>query len=66
MEFMEYVNEVRPTIQNKIQHHDEELFNTNARFSSIVHHIFKKLKKYNQKVKDIKQVRASVITNWLK
>ena len=65
MEFMEYVNEVRPTIQNKIVNHSEQLFNTNARFNSIVSQIFKKLKKYNQKVENIKQVRASVITNWL-
>lgn len=66
MEFMEYVNEVRPIIQNKIINHSEQLFNTNARFNAIVYHIFKKLKKYNQKVENIKQVRASVITNWLK
>ncbi|QAA81952.1 hypothetical protein EI546_09600 [Aequorivita sp. H23M31] len=65
MEFMEYVNEVRPTIQNKLQNHSEQLFNTNARFNSIVYHIFKKLKKYNQKAENIKQIRASVITNWL-
>ena len=65
MEFIEYANEVRPTIQNKIGNHSEQLFNTNARFNAIVYHIFKKLKKYNQKAENIKQVRASVITNWL-
>ena len=65
MEFMEYANEVRPTIQNKLQNHSEQLFPTNARFNSIVYQINKKLKKYNQKVQDIKQIRASVITNWL-
>ena len=65
MEFMEYANEVRPIIQNKIGNHSEQLFNTNARFNAIVYHIFKKLKKYNQKVENIKQIRASVITNWL-
>lgn len=65
MEFMEYTNEVRPTIQNKLQNHSEQLFPTNARFNSIVYQINKKLKKYNQKVQDIKQIRASVITIWL-
>ena len=65
MEFMEYENEVRPTIQDKIQNHSEQLFPTNARFNSIVYQINKKLKKYNQKVQDIKQIRASVITIWL-
>jgi integrase/recombinase XerD len=65
MEFMEYANEVRPIIQNKLQNHSEQLFPTNARFNSIVYQIFKKLKKYNQKAENIKQIRASVITNWL-
>lgn len=65
MEFIDYINEVRPTIQNKIGNQREQLFNTNARFNSIIYHIFKKLKKYNGKVENIKQIRASVITNWL-
>jgi site-specific recombinase XerD len=38
---------------------------SNARFNPIMYHIFKKLKKYNQKVENIKQIRASVITNCL-
>jgi|TARA_B110000879_G_C11114843_1_gene489056 integrase/recombinase XerD len=38
---------------------------SNARFNAIMYHIFKKLKKYNQKVENIKKIRASVITNWL-
>jgi len=65
MEFMEYQNEVRPVIQNKLKNHTDQLFPTNARFNSITHHIFKKLKKYNQKVDNVKQIRASVITIWL-
>ena len=65
MEFIEYQNEIRPIIQDKLQNHSEQLFNSNARFNSIIYHIFKKLKKYNQKVENIKQIRASVITNWL-
>ncbi len=65
MEFMEYTNEVRPVIQNKLKNHSEQLFPTNARFNAIVYELNKKLKKYNQKVQDMKQIRASVITNWL-
>jgi len=65
MELIEYQNEIRPTMQNKLQNHSEQLFNANARFSSIIHHIFKKLKKLNNNVENIKQIRASVITNWL-
>jgi site-specific recombinase XerC len=38
---------------------------SNTRFNAIMYHIFKKLKKYNQKVENIKQIRASVITNGL-
>ena len=64
MEFIEYQNEIRPTIQNKLQNHSEQLFPTNARFSSIIYQITKKLKK-NNNVENIKQIRASVITNWL-
>lgn len=65
MEFMEYVNEIRPSIQKRMQNHTEQLFPINTRFSIITYHLFKKLKKYNQKVKNVKQIRASVITNWL-
>lgn len=64
MEFVEYANEVRPTIQNKLQNHTEQLFPTNARFSAIVYELNKKLKKYNNKVDSVKQIRPSVITLW--
>jgi integrase/recombinase XerD len=65
MELIEYQNEIRPIIQNKLQNHSEQLFPSNARFSSIIYHIFKKIKKINNNVENIKQIRASVITNWL-
>ena len=65
MELMEYQNEVRPMLQKRMQNHTEQLFPINTRFSIITYQLFKKLKKYNQKVDSIKQVRASVITNWL-
>ena len=65
MEFIEYVNEVRPMIQNSVKNDSDQLFTTNARFSAIIHELFKKLKKFNQKVENNKQIRASVITNWL-
>lgn len=65
MEFMEYVNEVRTAIQKRINNYTEQLFPINTRFSTITYHINKRLKRYNNKVKDLKQIRASVITNWL-
>lgn len=65
MEFLEYVNEVRPMLQKRMQNYSEQLFPINTRFNIITHQIAKKLKKYNQKFNDVKQIRASVITNWL-
>ena len=65
MEYIAYQDEIRPIIQDKTQNNSELLFNSNARFNSIIYHIFKKLKKYNQKVENIKQIRTSVIANWL-
>lgn len=65
MEFMEYLNEVRPKLQQRMQNYNEQLFPINTRFTIITHQIAKKLKKYNQKFSDVKQLRASVITNWL-
>jgi len=65
MEFIEYQNEVRPMLQERIKNHTDQLFPTNTRFNVLTVHITKKLKRYNQKVENIKQVRASVITNWL-
>jgi len=65
IEFMEYTNDVRLQIQNRINNHTDQLFPINTRFSVLTSQIIKKLKKYNQKVDNIKQVRASVITNWL-
>ena len=66
MEFIDYLKEVRPMIQQKLQNYSEQLFPTNARFSSLTYGLTKKLKKINQKVLNPKQLRASVITNWLK
>lgn len=66
MECISYVNEVRGQIQKKIDNHSEQLFPINTRFTTITYRINKKLKRYNHKVKDLKQIRASVITNWLK
>ena len=65
MEFMNYVNEVRPMIQDSMNNHSDQLFITNGRFNTIIHELFKKIKWYNQKVENNKQIRASVITNWL-
>jgi len=66
MEILNYMNEVRPELQNKIDNYSEQVFPTNTRFTVITSQIIKKLKRTNQKVKNVNQLRASVITNWLK
>lgn len=65
MELMEYQNDVLPLLQERIKSHTDQLFPTGTRFSVLTSQIVKKLEKYNQKVENIKQIRASVITNWL-
>lgn len=78
IELLEYVKEIREEI---IIHHqkrfplwgnvedkgEERLFiPNNARLDVTVLNIVKKLKRINNKVKNTHQIRASVITNWLK
>lgn len=65
MECMEYVSEVRPVLQERMQNYTAQLFPINTRFNIITYQITRKLKKYNQKIDNVKQIRASVITNWL-
>jgi site-specific recombinase XerD len=65
MEFIEYQNEVRPILQKRLVNYSEQLFPINTRFNTITYQITKKLKKINHKIKNPKQIRASVITNWL-
>ena len=65
MEFIEYQNEVLPLLQKRIKNDTDQLFQINTRFTVLTSQIIKKLKKYNQKAENIKQIRASVITNWL-
>jgi len=65
MEFIEYQNEVLPLLQKRIKNNTDQLFPINTRFNVLTSQVIKKLKKYNQKAENIKQIRASVITNWL-
>jgi len=65
MDFMEYINEVRIHLSKRLQSDNDKLFPCGDRFT-FMNAIIKKLKKYNQKVENSHQIRASVITNWLK
>ncbi len=67
IELLEYVKEVREDIKQRKGIESERLFIPgNARLGNTILHITKKLKKINHKVVNIHQIRASVITNWLK
>ena len=67
IEFLEYVKEFREEILERKSLETNRIFiPNNARLGNTVLSIIKKLKQYNQKVKNIHQIRASVITNWLK
>lgn len=65
MELMEYMNEVRAKLQECTVKTDYLFPYDGGRFV-ITNAIIKKLKKLNQKVRNSKQLRASVITLWLR
>lgn len=66
MELLEYINEIRPELARRKVAQGEELFPvTNGRLTDTVANIIKKLRKVNRKVKNIHQIRTSVIVNWL-
>ncbi len=67
MEFMEYTNEVRYVLLKRTKNcrDHQQLFPYNDDRFTMLEYLLKKLKGYNQKVKSIQQIRASVITNWL-
>ena len=67
MELIEYINEIRPQLIKRVKKTIDysQLFPYGEQFNLLID-LLKKLKKYNQKVTSIKQIRASVITHWLK
>jgi site-specific recombinase XerD len=69
MEFMEYINEVRPKILEQTNKETEQLFlplGSSLKLQNSLSKITKELKKINYKFIDTKQLRTSVIVNWLK
>jgi len=66
IELLEYINEYRPKLQKHKSIYNEALFPTNSsHFGPIIHTLIKNLRYTNQKVKNVNQLRASVITIWL-
>jgi integrase/recombinase XerD len=67
IEFLEYIKEIREEILERKSLETNRIFiPNNARLGNTVLAIIKKLKNYNNKVNNVHQIRASVITNWLK
>ena len=67
IELLEYVKEIREEIKIRRNVEGERLFiPSNARLGNTIQFILKKLKTINHKVTNGNQLRASVITNWLK
>ncbi|QMU63551.1 MAG: tyrosine-type recombinase/integrase [Flavobacteriaceae bacterium] len=67
IQFLEYIKEVREEIIDKKHIVSERVFiPNNKRLGNTIYHILKKLKKTNNKVNSSNQIRASVITHWLK
>jgi len=63
----QYLQKDRAVLQDKIRCYTDDLFPRNSNRSGVLlHTLFKRLRAINYKVKDAKQIRASVITHWLK
>ena len=67
IEFLEYIKEVREEFLERKQLETNRIFiPNNKRLGNTILAIIKKLKNYNRQVTNVHQIRASVITNWLK
>jgi integrase/recombinase XerD len=69
MELMEYIKEIRLQILEQTSKETEQLFlplGSSLKLHNSLSKIVKELKKVNNKFIDIKQIRTSVIVNWLK
>lgn len=68
MDFMHYTEHLLPILHQRVKVNHHKLFpiGDNSKIISITRVLIKNLKQYNSKVESIKQLRASVITNWLK
>jgi site-specific recombinase XerD len=68
-DLMDYINDTRKMLLAITGKNTDALFlslGSGDKFHNLMDKLVKQLKKQNKKIKDIKQLRASVITNWLK
>lgn len=69
MEFMEYINEVRPRILRETNKATEQLLlqiGKSFKLHNTIGKMAKELKQINNSFTDVKQIRTSVIVHWLK
>ncbi len=69
MEFMEYINEIRPRILRETNKATEQLLlpiGRSFKLHNTINKLSKDLKQINNSFTDIKQIRTSVIIHWLK
>lgn len=62
---LRYLEHDREFLQEKINCFSEALFPIKNERFYITHTLFKELQKFNHKVRNVKQIRASVLTYWL-
>ena len=68
-DLMDYINDTRKILLSLTEKTTDALFLSlggGDKFTNIMDKLLKQLKKQNANIKDIKQLRASVISNWLK
>ncbi|OEJ99371.1 hypothetical protein A8C32_09425 [Flavivirga aquatica] len=69
MEFMEYINEIRPKILQETNKATEQLLlpiGKSFKLHNTIYKLAKELKEINNSFIDVKQIRTSVIIHWLK
>ena len=62
---IQYMEKDRELLQEKIGCYSQALFPLNIDRFYILYEVFKELKKFNHNVKNVNQIRASVLTFWL-
>jgi integrase/recombinase XerD len=68
-DLMDYVHTIRKQILEATQKESNKVFisvGTSLNFANIMQKLVKSIQEKNKKIKDIKHIRTSVITNWLK
>ncbi|MFD2565883.1 tyrosine-type recombinase/integrase [Pseudotenacibaculum haliotis] len=63
---IQYLEKHRELLQDKLHNYSNDLFLCNTEKLALISRVFTKLKKTNHKVTNNKQLRASVISHWLK